>query len=237
MKRRGFVSLFAILTAFALTTNAFAMDTQEELVLTKEQEQEVKEAKERTKNFTQSLKGNKIVKNQLQDFKIDSLKKKNLSGDSATMAVDDEYPTRSGVILVTTDFSSDTSSGWVGGHAGIIYSKSTTVEAYGLPGKYGVLKLKNDWNKRGLDNFVAVTLKRTSTKDDDKASNWAYDQIDKGYNYNFWDIETRKRFYCSQLVYAAYKDTVGIDLNDDGGAVWPVDLADSRHVSSIYEEY
>ena len=45
--------------------------------------------------------------------------------------------------------------------------------------------------------------------------------LGKPYNYNYFNVSTRKKFYCSQLVWAAFKDNYGIDLDtsDFGDAV------------------
>lgn len=44
----------------------------------------------------------------------------------------------------------------------------------------------------------------------------------KPYNWLYWDIATRKAFYCSQLVWAAFKDKVKVNLNTSAYSYWGV---------------
>ena len=44
------------------------------------------------------------------------------------------------------------------------------------------------------------------------ASDWAYTQIGKPYNWNYFDRKTKDSYYCSQLVWRAYLDKLDIDL-------------------------
>lgn len=50
------------------------------------------------------------------------------------------------------------------------------------------------------------------------------------------NVDTRSKFYCSQLVWAAYKDALGIDLNTStyGAAVHPLELVNSTHTVTYY---
>ncbi len=114
------------------------------------------------------------------------------------------YPTRKGVILVTQSGS----IGKVLGHAAIVYSASTVVEA--LP--KGVVLGNNDWNLT-KSNLAAVTVKNTTAAQDRTIANYCYNKIGTRYNYNYYDMSTRKLFYCSHLIWAGYKDVYGIDLN------------------------
>lgn len=47
-----------------------------------------------------------------------------------------------------------------------------------------------------------------------------------------------KKFYCSQLVWAAFKDNYGIDLDtsDFGDAVHPMELVNSSKTYTIYKK-
>jgi hypothetical protein len=56
---------------------------------------------------------------------------------------------------------------------------------------------------------------------------WAYKQMGKPYNILAAKTDLRS-FYCSKLVWAAWRYTAGVDLDADGGYwVWPVDLVNS----------
>lgn len=55
-------------------------------------------------------------------------------------------------------------------------------------------------------------------------------------DYNYFDVKTRKRFYCSQLVWAAFKDRYKIDMNTSlfGKAVHPMELVNSPETYACY---
>lgn len=65
-----------------------------------------------------------------------------------------------------------------------------------------------------------------------------YRQLGKPYNYNYFNVSTRKKFYCSQLVWVAFKDNYGIDLDtsDFGDAVHPMELVNSSKTYTIYKK-
>lgn len=83
----------------------------------------------------------------------------------------------------------------------------------------------------------SISVKGTTVDEDNEASNWCYRQLGKPYNYNYFNVSTRKKFYCSQLVWAAFKDNYGIDLDmsDFGDAVHPMELVNSSKTYTIYE--
>lgn len=139
------------------------------------------------------------------------------------------YPTRKGVILVTGDKFK-----WIpSGHAAIVYSSSRVVEST----DQGVVFGSNNWaSSKGV--VYGLNVNETTTIQDAAAANWCYSQIGKPYNYNFFDRDTRISFYCSQLVWAAYKDLYGIDLDTPawGNAVYPTELVMSSHTSTLYSQ-
>ncbi len=143
------------------------------------------------------------------------------------------YPTRRGTILVTED--------WVyrilpTGHAAIVWDKDHVVEAQ----SQGVIVGKNNWKSERRE-FYGLTVKRTTREQDEKAAEWCMRQKGKPYNYNYFDKNTREKFYCSQLVWAAFKDLYNIDLSDVGWrpgtwstAVHPMELYTSKETKTIY---
>lgn len=138
------------------------------------------------------------------------------------------YPTRYGVILVTADKY----KGLIPtGHAGIIWTSSTIVESL----SNGVTTGPNDWNTSKTSCY-GISVKGTTVDEDNEASNWCYRQLGKPYNYNYFNVSTRKKFYCSQLVWAAFKDNYGIDLDtsDFGDAVHPMELVNSSKTYTIF---
>lgn len=94
------------------------------------------------------------------------------------------YPTRYGVILVTADKY----KGLIPtGHAGIIWTSSTIVESL----SNGVTTGPNDWNTSKTSCY-GISVKGTTVDEDNEASNWCYRQLGKPYNYNYFNVSTRK---------------------------------------------
>ena len=140
------------------------------------------------------------------------------------------YPTRKGVILVT----SDKYKGIIPlGHVAIIYTPTTVVESL----SEGVTMGNNNWNTSKSQAY-GVTVKSTTSAQDAKAADYCYNQRGYPYNYDFFNINTRTKFYCSQLVWAAYKDLYGIDLDTSsyGKAIYPMELHDTDKTSLIYRK-
>ena len=114
------------------------------------------------------------------------------------------YPTRKGVILVT-------STGKIAnvvGHSAIVYSSGYVVESV----KDGVIIGRNNW-KTKKSNMVAVTVRSTTMKEDAKVSDWCRKQKGKKYNFDYYDIKKVKEYYCSQLIWAGFNNLYKIDLN------------------------
>lgn len=140
------------------------------------------------------------------------------------------YPTRKGVVLVTDDKYKGIIPT---GHAAIVYSSSRVVESL----ENGVVTGANDWNT-SKSTCYGLSVIGTSTSEDKEAANWCYDQLGKPYNWNYFNTSTRDKFYCSQLVWAAFYDNFGIDLSMSafGSAIHPSELVDSSNTNIIYEK-
>lgn len=136
------------------------------------------------------------------------------------------YPTKTGSVLVTRDGFLDK----LVGHACIVYNSSSTVESF--PGS-GVGTYPNDWNTR-YNVVYGTEVNKASTDQNQSAASYAYEHIGSPYNWNFLNPDTTDSFYCSQLVYQAYKQTSGIDLNYNGGMVVPIDLVNSDLTDLVY---
>lgn len=124
------------------------------------------------------------------------------------------YLKRKGFILTTGDNASIFGSIFRVGHADIMYNQKYTIEAVSK----GVKRKPNNWNKVKASNgkyirFVVGDVRKTNARQESKVANWCYKKIGCDYNYDFWNTGTRKKFYCSHLVWAAYKDNYKIDLN------------------------
>ena len=140
------------------------------------------------------------------------------------------YSKRKGVILVTPDFL----KGLIPtGHAAIGYSSTQVVESVSS----GVVRGSHNWNTAKSQAYE-VTPKGTSAAQDVTAANWANGKLGKPYNYNYLNTGTRSEFYCSQLVWAAFKDNFGIDMNTILflNAVHPMELVNNDKVNLIYRK-
>ena len=138
------------------------------------------------------------------------------------------YPTRRGVILVTPDAYKNLIPT---GHAAIVWSDTKVIESL----SDGVGIHKNNW-KKTKKKIYGVTVVSTNTGQDRSAALWCKNQKGKAYNWNYLDTKTRKRFYCSHLIWAAYKDKYNIDLNTSlfGKAVHPMELVNSSKTVTLY---
>ena len=144
------------------------------------------------------------------------------------------YPTRKGVILVTDDAYKGVIKT---GHSSIIYTSSTVVEA----NEPGVEIGPNNWNT-SKNQAYAVTVKDTTSKQDVSAADYCYSQLGKPYNWNFYRMDYRDKFYCSQLIRSAYLDLYDIDLNTGdfdiltGKAIHPMELVNTSKTKLIYRK-
>ena len=144
------------------------------------------------------------------------------------------YPTRKGVILVTDDAYKGVIKT---GHSAIIYSSSLVVEA----NEPGVEIGPNDWNT-SKDQTYAVTVNNVTAEQDSRAANYCYSQLSKPYNWNFYRMDYRDKFYCSHLIRSAYLDLYDIDLNTsdfdllNAKAIHPMELVNSEKTTLIYRK-
>ncbi len=212
------LSLLVSLSVGTFSTSYAKTFSDDSIKNTKEFKVEQSQAIEKAQKLADKTKGKHF-----SDTKL------NTSNDVASTLSTSSYPTRSGVILVTTDGSI---SGIGTGHAGIVWSSATTVESFP---DGGVQTMPNNWNSR-YNSVYGVTVKGTTSNQDDSASNWCYNKRGDGYNWDFWNTSTRSKFYCSQLVWAAFNDKYDINLDDDGGIIWPVDLVNTKNTSIVYEQ-
>ena len=157
------------------------------------------------------------------------------AGSVSTFAatVEGTYPTQKGTILVTSDYSYGVVPS---GHAAIVWDENHVVEAQ----TSGVMWGKNNWMSNRSEIY-GLDVKGTSDAQDAAAADWCAQQIGKPYNYNFLNKTTRDSFYCSQLVWAAFKDLYNIDLSNVGlspltwtTAVHPMELVNSDKTETIF---
>lgn len=167
---------------------------------------------------------------------INEANKMDLEGDKKNMSRSSQgsYPTRKGIILVTDDAYKGVIKT---GHSAIIYTSSTVVEA----NEPGVEIGPNNWNTSKNQTY-AVTVKNTTATQDSAAANYCYSQLGKPYNWNFYRMDYRDKFYCSHLIRAAYLDLYDIDLNTGdfdvliGKAIHPMELVKTSKTDLIYRK-
>ena len=140
------------------------------------------------------------------------------------------YPKNfSGAILITND---NEILPFVG-HAGIIINSHQIIESSCLEGvHYG----PNDWDISKKTCYCS-TPKLISKQKSFLAANWSQSQINKKYNYNFfnWRNAESKKFYCSQIIWAAYYKTSQTDLAPNHPLIlFPIDLISNQATKIIY---
>lgn len=144
---------------------------------------------------------------------------------------------RDGVICVTDAGSSMLiTNSW---HAGIVAPQDVyrVAEAEGVGKKVRLRPNQWDYPKHTV---WQVGVKKTSVAQDWKAGEWAGKQVGKPYNLNFWNIKQTDSFYCSQLVWAAYYYTCGVDLDktdNNIGKAWaihPGELVNNAQTAVLY---
>ena len=141
---------------------------------------------------------------------------------------------RDGVICVTDSYAS---VDWFNnGHAGIVAAAPyyrATIEAnpnVGVQVRYG------DWASRfPSKNVWQAGVHATTVQQDHDAAVWAATQLGKPYKFPT-TLGNRDAYYCSHLVYAAYKDTAGVNLDTIKwpGFIHPFELLDTSNVSIVY---
>lgn len=151
------------------------------------------------------------------------------------------YPIRPGVILVTSDpYKYKDKLPIPTGHAAIIWTKNTVIEALGE----GVSRRRNNWSSTKSQAY-GVTVRGTTVAQDNAASNWANRQVGKPYLWpsegngtGYFQVHRRDMFYCSHLVWAAFKDLDGINLDTAhfGRAIYPMELVWSDRTTLVYRK-
>ena len=213
MRKKLLVLLISSLITIGGTTLAFAnekMDNKFYMPTIEEQEKAFEEIENKLK--TKEL---KVVQDKESNAEV-----------PVTKFTTGTYPTRRGTFLVTDGLRVDS----LVGHAGMVLGKDSYVESFPSG---GVRYYSDNWTRR-YKKVWGATTKGTSTFQDSKAGDWASSQYGKPYNRAFNDKETTSKFYCSQLVYKAFKTTTGVDLNHFGIVVTPADLINDADSSVIY---
>ncbi|HEM2750017.1 TPA: hypothetical protein U1344_000331 [Streptococcus suis] len=176
-----------------------------------------------------------FTEEQMAEWNVEVPKPIEADSKDYTRAPVGSWSTRAGVIVV----SDATSSGVIThGHAGIMGTGNRHSYIIESNPADGVQAKHKTWPK--ANQVWQLEVRNTTLAQDRAAAQWAANQIGKPYNFNFYDVWRRDRFYCSQLVWAAYRDTVGskadISLNDYGAAIHPFELRDHSNTAVIYRK-
>lgn len=155
-----------------------------------------------------------------------------------------------GDFLVNHSSPSNSSKNFIG-HAAIVETKgstpstSYTMEAYGKGfqpyGGYGVKRFNyntvwhSDMKSKQSFNYVPSKYSASISTANRNAALYARAKDGVPYNYNFLNVNTTSSFYCSQLVYRAWLEH-GINLNQGGGIVSPVDLYQDTESKAYYTQ-
>ncbi len=144
---------------------------------------------------------------------------------------------RDGVICVTTEgFGTDTVNTW---HAAIVAPQDDECVAEApKPGEK--VRLRNGIWYSDKHTIWQVGVNSTTVDQDWNAGYWAGRQVGSPYNLNFWDARQTNSFYCSQLVWAAYYYTCGVDLNKSDNdilgaiAIHPGEFVENNNTTIIF---
>ncbi|MDO5749755.1 MAG: hypothetical protein Q4P78_00935 [Rothia sp. (in: high G+C Gram-positive bacteria)] len=124
-------------------------------------------------------------------------------------------------------YSSNSTFGIQHGHTGIYDSSFSYVEATSPH----IRRVNAYWAEAPAPAFKYYVGWDRQSPNKYKAANFAAAQVGKGYNWFFWNNKTiyASTYNCSQLVWAAYKQTdPKVDLDSNGGAgVYPLDIKNS----------
>lgn len=142
-----------------------------------------------------------------------------------------------GNILVTYSYSSLGVEVSVPGHAAIVSTNAAqTVEAFPSG---GVRFYTNDWKTK--KNVYGLQVKNAGSVQYKNAAKYAMKQADakKPYNWNYFNKGTTSSFYCSQLVWKAWKEQgFDIDAMNLGNyePVSPAELVKSSATQTFYHK-
>ena len=140
----------------------------------------------------------------------------------------------------------------------VLYTKDTKIKIMGVVGHAaivadnkendskvvestisGVVYGPNTWNTKSHCRAAVVSslsvAKRAAVAD--KCAGW----LNKPYNTDYTNTSTRKKFYCSQLVWAGYWDKYSVNIDDNAfngntNIVYPSELISSSKTKLVYSK-
>jgi uncharacterized protein YycO len=167
----------------------------------------------------------------LDDQKYLSLQKEAMGNTDSKVSLASSMLGTYGDILVAYNASSWGINFGYPGHAAIVaIANDRTVESF--PAN-GVQYHTNDWGSRS--NVYAMTVKGATATAYNKAASYAATQVGKPYNWNFVNPWAGDKFYCSQLVWKAWKaQGIDVDYVTIDPIVTPMEIAKSGNTSIYY---
>jgi hypothetical protein len=144
------------------------------------------------------------------------------------------YPTTKGKILATADWYKNFIPT---GHSALVINQDSAYTAL----SEGVTIEPNNWYEPSrYQTAFGVDVNKTNEAQEAKATDWCKQHLGKPYNYLYILPERTDAFYCSSLVWQAYKATTGVNLDTSAfnilgfKAVHPMELVDSSQTSLVY---
>lgn len=117
------------------------------------------------------------------------------------------------------------------GHSGIFYTTATIVHA---PGS-GQVSRSGSASAMNVASGAQKQYVMASQTERNTAANYAYNNLrDRPYNSNFaFNRKNSNEVNCSQLVWLAYRETSGRDLDSNAGTgVYPANIRDSQYTTT-----
>lgn len=138
---------------------------------------------------------------------------------------DGDWP---GYIFATLD---NTTSSWNHGHAGLGGNNGETIESFPST---GVAVFSNGYSKNwsSCSTGGIYSINGASSSQYDSAKNYAYNKVGTPYSLSLVDGDST--YYCSELVYKAWKNagiTVGTNV---AGFITPKSIMDSSNTRLVY---
>lgn len=157
-------------------------------------------------------------------------------GQFASRAIEGTWSLRDGVICVSDAYFGSTPINH--GHAGIVAAApyfDQTIEALnpssGVQTVYGIWPNREDMQGRRI---YQCGVKATSVEQDQQAAIMASQWLGRPYDWKS-TLTTTDTFYCSQLVYQAYRLGAGYTLpHSTPGVIFPADLLHGGATELIY---
>ncbi|MGW9529729.1 YiiX/YebB-like N1pC/P60 family cysteine hydrolase [Paenibacillus terrae] len=234
------ISLSVVISVLVLPTiqvsaeevnSSISTDVYQEMKSAGMSDQDIKMVKKHNMEEIEYINSGKLKEKALEDQQAIALQGDKSDERNAAISPNATKLGSYGDILVAFNASSWGIDFGYPGHAGIVSNTNGyTIESFPAD---GVQYHTNDWGSR--TNIYAMHVKGASSSNYTGAASYAYTKIGKPYNWNFVNPWSEDKFYCSQLVWKAWK-TQGIDVDyiTIDPIVTPMEIAKSGNTSIYY---